>query len=204
MLEPIGKTTRVEIPSQIHGVSEPVSRRFNDQIVSARRPSPILNWFKNVFSKIWLWMQKARILSGVRNFLYKVSIWLKENVFAFFEDETASRKLFELKIDKFIRVYFEMLGGKSKAGSQKVKDKFKKLPAEVQTLFKEQILSILKNDRPDLSEEILKTRLGQVLSDPFIVFDTDRPSTKKHMADHHTEPMARAGYAAVIKIRQEE
>jgi len=204
MLEPIGKTARVEIPSQIHGVNGPVSRRFNDQIVSVRRPSPILKWFKNLFSKIWLWMQKARILSGVRNLLYKVSIWLRENVFAFFEDETAKRKLFELKIDKFRRVYYEMLGGKSEAGCQKVKAKFKKLPSEVQILFKEQILCILKNDRPDLTEENLNTRLKQVLEDPFIVFDTDRPSTKKHLANHHTEPMARASYAVLSKIWQEE
>jgi hypothetical protein len=204
MLEPIGKNTRVEYLSQIHSANGVAPPHFNDQIVSSRRPSPVLKWFANLFSKIWIWLQRARILSGVRNLAYRISNWLRVNVFAFFEDEHAKRKLFELKIDKFRRVYYEMLGSKTAAGRKKVKNKFQKLPAELQEIFKEQILCILKNDRPDLSEEQLKMRLGQVLENPFLVFDTDRPSTKKHMENHHTEPMARASYATVDKLQKEE
>lgn len=204
MLEPIGKNTRVEILNQIHSANGHVPPRFNDEIVSSRKPSPVLKWFANLFSKIWIWIQRARILSGVRNLAYRISNWLRVNVFVFFEDEQAKRKLFELKIDKYRRVYYEMLGAKTDAARKKVKNKFQKLPAELQELFKEQLLSILKNDRPDLSEEQVKTRLEHVLEDPFLVFDTDRPSMKKHMANHHTEPMARASYATVNKIQKEE
>lgn len=204
MLEPIGKNTRIEIPRQVHSANGPLIPRFNDEIVSSRRPSPVLKWFANLFSRIWLWIQRARILSGVRNLAYRISNWLRVNVFAFFEDEQAKRKLFELKIDKFRNVYYEMLGSKTAAARKKVKNKFQKLPLELREIFKEQILSILKNDRPDLSEDQLKTRLEQVLEDPFLVFDTDRPSMKKHMGNHLTEPMARASFATVNKIQKEE
>ncbi len=196
MLKPIDQTSRIEGHPQIDFAQGTLPVRFADELVAAKQRSPVLKWIETSLTKAWNWIQKTPSLRGIRNFLAKVYHWIKYDLFFLFNDEEEEfNEEYRTEIAEFQDLYLDMMDAKTEAGRRTVKKNFYGLSKGLQKLIKEELCTILKADRTDLSPDEISTRVNEVMNDPFKSFDVEANKEKMEgniIRDPRLEPMARA------------
>jgi len=204
MLKPIDQTSRIEGHPQIDFAQGTLPVRFADELVAAKQQSPVLKWIETSLTKAWNWIQKTPSLRGIRDFLAKVYHWIKYDLFFLFNDEEEElNEEYRAEIDEFYNLYYDMVGADTDAGRRTVKKNFYNLSKGLQKLIKEELYTILKEDRRDLSSDEISARVDEVVNDPFKSFDerANRENMEGNtMVDSRLEPMARAIMSTISKL----
>ena len=101
------------------------------------------------------------------------------------------------ELDTYQDLFFSLATAETEAGRNTLRNAFKKLDSDVQKLVREAILDVLRSDAPQLTEKQLQEQFKQVLADPFIKFDHDKPEDQQHIA-----PFGRAINQASIDLEK--
>lgn len=145
---------------------------FPDQLLSASKGGAIMRNMTGSFKRFYNVVQRIPIFRKILAILESLYRFIKYDIFFLFNDEEEELKeSYRDQIEEFEDVFQREFGPNTDEGREAIRNRYFKLEPDAQKMIKEEVLKILKLDRPDLAKDEIQSRRDELLKDPFKVFD---------------------------------
>lgn len=173
MIESVSGTKEIRVQSSTTAsVKHSVSPFAADTLsTAAKKRAPVVRWMLSGLLKLNEWVQKIPILRWVRDHIFEIVLWARQQVmFIFFNEDEEALKRQIIKFQTLQSTLHKESVEPTEAGLIILRDETNRLEPELLSFLKAHLGHVLRGYFPEKDETELQSQIEEVLDNPFLEF----------------------------------